>query len=102
MEKIYLNLLLLFLTGCIAPIMTTAGFDEIAPGTSITAIEAHFGAPYAVNNLPNGLQEYIYIQRTSLSSSAVDQLSYVLYVSQGKVISKRLKSDSQALFLNYY
>ncbi|BBI17384.1 hypothetical protein NCS13_1_1189 [Neochlamydia sp. S13] len=102
MEKVYLNLLLLFLTGCMAPIMTTSGFEGIVPGTSITTIEAQFGSPYEVNRLPNGLQEYIYIQRTSLSSSAVDQLSYILYVSQGKVISKCLKSDSPALFINYY
>jgi len=102
MEKICLGIFLLFLTACNTPIMTTQGFEDIQPGTSIEVVEKEFGPPYQVETLPNGFQEYIYIQRTPISSLIDDHISYILYVCKGKVISKEVRNQSGSFDINYH
>lgn len=101
MEKIYLMLLVLFLTACNTPVMTPQGFENIQPGTSIDVVEAEFGPPYEVEKMPNGFQEYTYIQRITISPGMVDQINYILYVCKGKVISKSTSSEQATLDLNF-
>lgn len=101
MEKICLGLLLFFLTACSTAVMTPQGFESIQPGTPIELIEAEFGPPYDIDNMANGFKEYTYIQRTNISPGIVDQVSYILYVCKGKVISKSIKSDQNSLNINF-
>ncbi len=101
MEKIYLTFLMLFLTSCSSPVMTPQGFESIQLGSSITTVEEEFGPPYEVEKLPNGFQEYTYIQRTTISPGVVDQVVYILYVCQGQVISKSTRSDQSSFNLNF-
>jgi hypothetical protein len=104
MEKIhlvFLFLLLSFLTACQSPIMTPQGFENIQAGTSIEAVEAEFGQPYEIETLPSGFQEYTYIQRIPTSPGIVDQVTYILYVCKGKVISKSVRDEQSACNINY-
>lgn len=102
MEKIYLGLvLLIFLTACNTPVMTPQGFENIQAGTPISAVEEEFGPPYEVESMPNGFQEYTYVQRIPISPGVVDQVSYIFYVCKGKVISKSTRSEQSSFNLNY-
>lgn len=101
MEKIYLGLLLIFFTSCAAPVMTPQGFENIQPGSSISSVEAEFGPPYEVETMPNGFEEYTYIQRTTVSPGVVDQVTYILYVCKGKIISKSKRDEQSSFNLNF-
>jgi hypothetical protein len=104
MEKNFLYLVqalvLMYLTACNTPVMTPQGFESIQPGTPIEIVESQFGPPYEVDTLPNGFQEYTYIQRIPISPKVVDQVTYILYVCKGKVISKNIKTDQGCVDLN--
>ncbi len=101
MEKIYLMILMIFLASCSSPIMTPEGFESITPGTPISSVEAEFGTPYNIEKMPNGFQEYTYIQRITISPGVVDQVTYIFYVCKGKVISKSTRNDQGAFNLNF-
>ena len=101
MEKIYLGLLLIFLTACSSGVMTPQGFENIQLGTPISSVEAEFGKPYEVKTMPNGFKEYTYIQRVSIAPDMVDQVNYVLFVCKGKVISKFSHDEQGAVNLNF-
>ncbi|QLH36988.1 MAG: hypothetical protein HWD61_13310 [Parachlamydiaceae bacterium] len=80
--------------------MTPQGFENIQPGTDISTVEAEFGPPYEVEKMPNGFEEYIYIQRNPISPGVVDQVTYILYVCKGKVITKSIRNESSTVNLN--
>lgn len=101
MEKIFLGFLLIVLTACSTAVMTPQGFENIQAGMSIETVEAEFGPPYEVDTLPNGFQEYTYIQRTPISPGVVAQVSYILYVCKGKVISKTMHEEQSALNIKF-
>lgn len=100
MAKNFLIFYLLFLTACSAPVMTPQGFENIQPGTSIAEVEAEYGSPYEIETLPNGFQEYTYLQRTAISPGVEDQVAYILYVCKGKVISKERRCEPSTFDLN--
>lgn len=81
--------------------MTPEGFERIQPGTPMEQVEAEFGSPYSSENLTNGFQEYTYVQRIPIAKGVVDQVTYILYVCKGKVMSKNIKTDQSVLDLNY-
>ena len=79
---------LFLLCSCMtAPLMQDSGFAAIAVGTPISEIESIYGEPYDIRTLPNGMQEYRYVQRIPCGSS-VEQTEYTFQVRQGKVVSK--------------
>jgi hypothetical protein len=91
--------LLFVMTGCAAaPLMQESYYNHVSPGANVADIEAIYGAPYEVRELPNGMQEYCYVQRVELGKSAVDQLEFVFTVSQGRVVGKHCKRNSTSNF----
>lgn len=100
MAKIYLIFLCLWLAACTSPVMTPLGFENIQLGTPIDIIETEYGSPYEIENLPNGFQEYIYIQRIPISPGIEDQVTYTLYVCQGRVASKFIRHEQSTVDLN--
>lgn len=101
-RKILLRLFLTvsFLTSCAtAPLMQESYFDQVATGVRIADIEASYGEPYEIRNLHNGMQEYTYIQRIDLGSSAVEQLEFIFLVnSQGHIVSKQCQRKGTSSF----
>lgn len=73
-------------------------FDQVAVGSSISAVETIYGEPYEVRGLPNGLQEYVYMQRIDLGKSAIEQLEFVFLVNQGIIIGKDRKQSGTSSF----
>lgn len=101
MEKIFLVLLIVILAAaCTTSVITPQGFENIQAGMSIEAVKEEFGPPYDVETLPNGFQEYTYIQRIPISPGVVDQVTYILYVCNGKVITKSIRNEQSTLDLN--
>src|SRR5260221_8699178 len=92
--------LLILLASCTAPIMTPQGFENIQLGIPIDIVEAEYGSPYEIENLPNGFQEYTYIQRIPISPGIEDQVTYTLYVCQGRVASKLIRHEQSSVSLN--
>ncbi|MGM0440537.1 MAG: hypothetical protein ACQEP8_05445 [Chlamydiota bacterium] len=88
MKKLAL-LLLLGLAACSQqPMMTLQYYDTIDIGADIMEIEREAGEPYEVKPLPNGIAQYIYIQRVWRDKDCTDQRHYYLMVEDGKIIEK--------------
>lgn len=85
----------LLLTSCYsAPLMQDCTFQAVAVGARISEVEAVYGEPYSVRNLPNGNQEYLYIQRIDCGSSSVEVTEYAFTVCQGKIVGKNRREQS--------
>ena len=85
--------------GCTsAPLMKESYFNDVAVGTNISSIERTYGEPYEVHDLPNGRQEYCYIQRIELGRSAVEQIEFVFTIDQGQVIGKECRRSGTSCF----
>ena len=82
----------------VAPLMQEAYFNRVATGSNISEIEMQYGKPYEIRPLPDGTQEYLYIQRIELGSSAVEQLEFVFLVNQGRVVGKQCKRNGTSSF----
>ncbi len=80
--------------------MTSQGFENIQLGTPIEQVEAEYGVPYEIETLPNGFQEYTYIQRIPISPGIEDQITYILYVCKGRVTSKFIQQEPSSLDFN--
>lgn len=100
-KSFFLSLLLLILSACYSPVITPQGFENIQAGETIDTVIETFGPPYEVENLPNGFQEYTYLQRTTISPGVIDQVAYILYVCKGKVISKSIRCEQSTVDLNF-
>lgn len=90
---------LIVLTGCVtAPLMQQGNFDQVAVGSPISNVEAVYGQPYDVRQLPNGFEEHVYIQRIALGRSAVEEMEFVFVVNQGVVVGKDCKQGGTSNF----
>lgn len=90
---------MLLATGCMtAPLMQESYFNQVPAGSSIADIELIYGEPYEVREMPNGLQEYSYIQRIGLGNSAVEQMEFIFLVKEGVVVSKDCKRSGTCSF----
>lgn len=99
MKHLFVVSILVFMTSCMtAPLMQESYFNQVATGCQITQIEATYGEPYEIRQLPNGTQEYAYMQRIELGSSAVEQLEFVFLVDQGRVVGKQCKRNGTSSF----
>lgn len=82
----------LILCSCSAgPILTSDNFDRVAIGASMAQIKDMYGTPFDVKSLPNGSEEYRYIQRIYVHQNVTDQIEYVFIVRNGRVIDKRCR-----------
>jgi hypothetical protein len=92
-------LLAILLAGCTTvPLMQQSYFDQVSAGSSISGVEAIYGQPYEIRELPNDLQEYVYIQRIDLGRSATEQMEFVFLVNQGVVVSKECRRSGTSNF----
>lgn len=90
---------LLFTIGCTsAPLMQEPFFNSVSKGSNIADIESIYGMPYEVRALPNGTQEYCYIQRIELGRSSMELLEFVFEVNQGKVVNKQCRHNGTSNF----
>lgn len=98
-----LMILLFLLCGCtVAPLMQTPYFDQVAIGSSISEVEAIYGQPFEIRQLPNGLQAYVYLQRINLGKSGAEQIEFVFLVNQGVIASKECKSHGISSLQFFY
>ena len=90
MKKAFLFLLIL--TACsTGKFLNKSGFETITVGSDIQIIESQYGEPYDVQNFPNGMKEYRYIERIEIAPGVTEHLHYILIVApNGKVIRKRV------------
>lgn len=85
--------------GCAtAPLMQESHFNQIAVGSDIAGIEQVFGEPYEIRQLPNGFQEYCYMQRIATGRSGTEQQEFVFVVNQGRIVGKDSKTSGSPSF----
>ena len=91
--------LMAIVVGCAtAPLMQVSHFNQIAVGSDIAGIEQVFGEPYEIRQLPNGFQEYCYMQRIATGKSGIEQQEFVFVVNQGRVVGKDCKVSGTSSF----
>lgn len=89
--------LLLVLSGCTSyALMSPTNFNTIAVGIDVTQIEEIYGTPFDVIDLPNGNQEYRYLQRFDLNPDNTEQIEFVFVVRNGRVIDKQYREKSSS------
>ncbi|MDB6081945.1 MAG: hypothetical protein JWO53_1217 [Chlamydiia bacterium] len=83
---------LMIVTACHGPqLMTLKSYEEVAVGQRIDDLEYKAGAPYEKRKSSPDLEEYIYVERVTLSGSRDLFREYIFTISQGKVIHKQIK-----------
>lgn len=89
---------LITLNGCTAHLMTQPTYERISIGTSVEEMQELAGNPYEIKNAGSGVQYYRYIERFEIAPGQVNQNNYILTVSNGLVIDKKVTSDSPRSF----
>lgn len=74
--------------------MTSTNFNTVAVGIDIARVEEIYGPPFDINTLPNGNEEYRYIQRFDANPDVTEQIEYVFIVRNGRVIDKNYRQNS--------
>ena len=91
--------LLLILCGCsVAPLIRESDFNGIALGGEIQRVEAIYGEPYEIRELPNGVEEYSYIQRIPCGARGIEQIEYIFHVRKGNIVGKCRREASTSSF----
>ena len=72
-----------------SPIMTKERYETIQVGSQISLVEAQYGPPCDVEDLENGYEKYVYIQRVDIGGGASEQVHYIFQVLNGRIISKQ-------------
>jgi hypothetical protein len=92
MKKI--ALLLLLAAACSRHhMMSQSEYSAINLGTPIEKVQNDVGHPRNVRNLPDGQQEYEYIEHINVGGNMVMQYHYYLTVSEGRIVSKRYTQE---------
>lgn len=76
--------------------MTLKSFNEAAIGEKVTDLTMRAGAPYEVHSLGTNQQEYVYIERVSLSGSRELFRKYIFIISHDKIIGKRIEESTSS------
>ncbi len=77
--------------------MTRESFDSIELGTPITQVRQEMGEPYSIRKIGNA-EEYEYLERIDLAQELVAENHYFLKVVDGKVVSKKVKTERQPAY----
>ncbi len=95
MNKIVVLLLFLFCSSCFtrSSYMNQDIYDQIGIGASVEELKAKAGSPMQVKSIGRGQEEYLYVEKVTMGSRVVVEHQYILVVSGGKVISKRMKTE---------
>ena len=97
-------LLVLFLISCAAggKTMDLNRFQEVSIGASVDELVEKQGAPYSINKLKSGAEEYEYIERISLGGKLVGIRYYYFLVKEGRIISKRFNDNHPHNLIDSY
>ena len=69
-------------------------YQSVEIGTPVSALQINQGQPYQINDLENGLQEYIYIERMPLAGSREHFRQYSFFVDENNlVVGKRVDDE---------
>ena len=91
--------ILALLSGCMhQQVMTRGSYASVEPGMSIKEMEKICGEPYAIHSRDGNSDIYEYIERIYMGSSVVEQRSYFIVISGGKVVGKYMKFSSSPAF----
>lgn len=94
--------LLCAFSGCMtAPLFKESSYNAIAVGSDIEGVVAIYGEPYEIQELPNGVQEYHYLQRIPCGAKRVEQVDYVFLVRHGKIVSKKCMESNNVSGLQF-
>lgn len=90
---------LLLLTACFShSMMTKETFENIDLGTPADQVISDAGKPYAIYSLADSKEEYEYIERINMGNRVVMENHYFLIISNGQVVSKRVKVEQPPAF----
>lgn len=89
------TLLAISLQSCTATkAMTYSDFQAIPIGENISMIQVAEGRPYQVNEVANGNEEYIYMERIDIGGNRELFREYVFVVTkEGKLIEKKVRES---------
>ena len=74
-------------------VMTRETFDEVTVGTTARDIILCAGQPYKSYCVHGGREEYVYIERLKFGNNVVIENHYVIWLIDGRVISKRFTQE---------
>lgn len=83
-------------------VMTRPRFHALELGTSAQTVQEECGPPYSIRKLPDGSEEYRYIERISADSDLVEENSYYVTIKNGRVISKRYDQERPPAYDEIY
>lgn len=100
--KKFLYLLVLF--GCASggKMMHMDNFQEISVGNSLEELVNNQGAPYSINKLGDGSEEYEYIEKVALNNRIMNVRHYFFVIKEGKISAKRYTQEQPRRFRNSY
>jgi hypothetical protein len=75
--------------------MTTERYDDVSLGTTATELKERFGTPYLIHQKKDGVVEYEYLERVSVANQFTFLRHYYFDIQDGKVTSKRMKTDKE-------
>lgn len=90
---------LLICSCSMAPIMTKDRFETIQVGTEISRVEAQYGPPCDMEDLENGYEKYVYIQRVDVGGGASEQVHFIFQVLNGRIINKQCQEIGSCIDL---
>lgn len=90
---------IMLLAGCMQQkVMTRDTYASVEPGMSVKDMEKLCGEPYAIHSRDGNSDIYEYIERIYMGSTVVEQRSYFVVVSSGKVVGKYMKFSASPAF----
>lgn len=87
--------------------MSYSTYQGVPIGQSIAELQVHMGKPYEVKTLPDGKEEYIYIERIPLGENRTLFRRYIFVVEGDRIIEKKTTEERTSaihfynLFYNY-
>lgn len=87
---------LALLIGCAqGKIMTYSDFQAVSLGENIAVLQVKEGRPYQINDLGNGNEEYVYIERLDIGGGRELFREYIFIVSkENRIIEKKVRESS--------
>ena len=82
---------ILVMSGCASgKMMTARHYQDVFMGEKVEELVLHYGAPYETRKLPNGMEEYMYLEHLSIGRKSNLMREYVFVISDGRVIDKKM------------
>lgn len=100
MKKLFFLLsIMAVVTACSAPrVVARTDFDAVPVGENTTSLLSRLGTPYQIREVNAHSQEYVYIERVSLSSEKELYRFYIFVVEDGNVVSKKVEEATGSSF----